>query len=491
MQRVPRRVRQCCLLVARTANFSSRQSFGSFHSEDIEYLVRADDAGYEVPLVHVEMQQRVTERISGLHNNGLNLGRDARDKLFCLDGSVTFINHGAFGAVAEPLLYEAQLWHYLCESQPLKFFDRLLFPLIAMNIRNFAKYVNCSPQNLLPLPNVTNGLNTIFNSTNIENNDEIIYYSVTYGSTKKMLMDLSRRTKCKLKMVSIPLGNITEEMILQETKNALSDQTKLVVIDHITSNTALEMPIEKLGRLIKKYNDNITVVIDAAHSLYSQKISINDNGLGNTTNISNIQSFCDFWITNTHKWLCNNKGCAYVWVHPRRMDNIRPLIISHGFSPSLDTIFPASGKLLSSFTWDGCRDYTSILTSTSAINLWNNLPNNSYKKCRKYMEILLLQAAEVMYDEWKIPINERAIASKELMAASPMILIPIPKSYYSNETSTDNDAFKLQEILHHKYDIEVPIKSLEGKLYCRISAHIYNTIEDYVHFANIIKKKEL
>ena len=107
------------------------------------------------------------------------------------------------------------------------------------------------------------------------------------------------------------------------------------------------------------------------------------------------------------------------------------------------------------------------------------------------MEILLLQAAEVMYDEWKIPVDERTIASKELMAASPMVLIPIPKSYYSGDASTDDDAFKLQEILHHKHDIEVPIKSLEGKLYCRISAHIYNSIEDYVHFAKIIKKKEL
>ena len=140
---------------------------------------------------------------------------------------------------------------------------------------------------------------------------------------------------------------------------------------------------------------------------------------------------------------------------------------------------------------DGCRDYSSILTSTSAINLWNNLPNNSYKKCRKYMQILLLQAAEVMYDAWNVPAHERMVASKELTTASPMILIPIPKSYYANDVSTDDDAYKLQEILHHKYNIEVPIKSLEGKLYCRISAHVYNTIEEYVHFANIIKKKEL
>ena len=483
--------RQHFVIIRKKVRLFSRKAFGSFHSEDIEHLISVNDASYEVPPVHIEMQHRIEEKSHELNKNGLTLGRDMRDKLFCLDGSVTFINHGAFGAVAEPLLYEAQLWHYLCESQPLKFFDRLLFPLIAMNIRNVAKYINCSPQNLLPLPNVTHGLNILFNSMSIQSNDEIIYYSLTYGSTKKMLMDLSRRTKCKLKMVHIPLGNITEELVNSETKKALSSHTKLIVIDHITSNTALEMPVERLGRLVKTYNSDITVVIDAAHSLFSQTMSINGSSTGASSNTSNLHSFCDYWITNTHKWLCNNKGCAYLWVNPKQMGKVRPLVVSHGFSQSADTVYPTSGKLLSSFAWDGCRDYSSILTSTSAINLWNNLPNNSYKKCRKYMQILLLQAAEVMYDAWNVPAHERMVASKELTTASPMILIPIPKSYYANDVSTDDDAYKLQEILHHKYNIEVPIKSLEGKLYCRISAHVYNTIEEYVHFANIIKKKEL
>jgi selenocysteine lyase/cysteine desulfurase len=56
----------------------------------------------------------------------------------------------------------------------------------------------------------------------------------------------------------------------------------------------------------------------------------------------------------------------------------------------------------------------------------------------------------------------------------------------TTKDTTDKEAFQLQELLHHEYNIEVPIKCLHGRLYIRISAHIYNTIDDYARLANVI-----
>ena len=51
---------------------------------------------------------------------------------------------------------------------------------------------------------------------------------------------------------------------------------------------------------------------------------------------------------------------------------------------------------------------------------------------------------------------------------------------------TDSEAFYLQERLHHEHHIEVPVKCLEGRLYVRISAHIYNRLEQYQHLAEAV-----
>ncbi len=42
---------------------------------------------------------------------------------------------------------------------------------------------------------------------------------------------------------------------------------------------------------------------------------------------------------------------------------------------------------------------------------------------------------------------------------------------------------RVQERLYHEHRIECPIKTIEGRLYARISAHIYNRPEDYIHLA--------
>ena len=57
---------------------------------------------------------------------------------------------------------------------------------------------------------------------------------------------------------------------------------------------------------------------------------------------------------------------------------LRPAIVSHGYTPGNPTDMTANryamkGKLLSSYIWDGCRDYSALLTIPSAISLWHKL----------------------------------------------------------------------------------------------------------------------
>lgn len=67
------------------------------------------------------------------------------------------MNHGAFGATLSPLLDESNVWRLKCESQPLRFYDRQLLPMVAHTVRETAKYLNCPASELVPLQNVTSG----------------------------------------------------------------------------------------------------------------------------------------------------------------------------------------------------------------------------------------------------------------------------------------------------------------------------------------------
>ena len=133
-----------------------------------------------------------------------------------------------------------------------------------------------------------------------------------------------------------------------------------------------------------------------------------------------IADIADIWITNAHKWMSNPKGCAFMWISPKMASQLRPAIISHGYVPNDQNYFNkgskeeekyfdrnnktqstsglinevdrnessrfndrqylghyiAPDKLLSSYSWDGCRDYSALLTMPSAISFWSKLSNH-------------------------------------------------------------------------------------------------------------------
>lgn len=459
--------------------FSTRKSFGSFHSEDIETLVR-----HPCPVEkEFSFLREITAENIHHHLRRLEVpkGRQLKGILFPLSADYTFINHGAFGCVALPLLAEASLWRIKVEEQPLKFYDRDLFPLVANTLQIVAKQLGCDPSDLLPLSNVTTGLNAITRSIALNPGEEVIQLSLTYGSTKKILRDWCYRSKAALKTVSLPLPIASAASVTDTLQNSITDKTKVIILDHITSNTAMLLPIAEIAKMIKTANPEIKVIVDAAHCLFSLDIDLQ----------SDAYTHVDYWLTNAHKWLSNPKGAAVMWVNPKTVHHLRPAIISHGYEPNYDGSHPqylSRGKFLGGFVWDGCRDYSPWLTLPSALTFWDILSDNNWDNCRSYNRQLLDNAENILKDAWLL--NEEDFAcAYEMRAMSPMRLVPLPRKLRGMDTrmASDKEAFALQEELHHDHRIEVPIKCIEGQLYVRISAHIYNDLDDYHRLALVFR----
>jgi isopenicillin-N epimerase len=503
-------------------SFSTRKSFGSFHSDDIEELVRIDP--FPAPSIYNEIHAQTQHQLQ--RNLGrVRLGKDIKQKLFVVDDSWTFLNHGAFGGTLRPILEEAHQWRMQVESQPLKFFDRDLFALECHSLHSIAKLMNTSPLQLLPIANVTTGLNAIFETLQHlppTEATEIAYLSLTYGSTKKIIHDFVARTNEShhhtYKMIPLQLPIHSNDHLIQQITSHVHKGTKVIILDHITSNTALELPILEIAKVCKTINKNIIVVIDAAHSLFSQPPSFLPSSAAAIPTTSSNNSEClsqyiDYWIGNGHKWLSACKGSAVLWKAPHCLQ-LRPTIISHGYiaekasaSNTYQHKFAQTDKVLSSFAWDGCRDYIPFITIPSTINLWNHVVSavdnrshdtkraasaDSWEVFRQYTTNLLEDAENLFRKDWQLS-EESFISHVSLRERVPMRLIPLPtKSLFPTHSKdhvySDKEAFHLQELLHHDHRIEVPIKCIEGKLYTRISAHVYNEMADYERLNEVIKR---
>jgi len=405
-------------------------------------------------------------------------GKQSQD-LFLLDPQWAFLNHGAFGAVLQPLTLASQHWRMECERQPLKFFDRNLFPLVSYSLRKTAIFFNCPPRELYPLQNVTTGLNLLLQSLQLVPGDEVICFSLTYGSTKKMLKDKCERSGATLRTVEVPLPVGDAPSVVKALQNALSDKTRMVIIDQVTSNTAMVLPMLEMAKAARAAG--ALVVVDAAHAMLSQPVSIyptaakpNGANIPETSNELCIAEVADVWLTNGHKWLSAPKGCAFMWVHPAAAPHLRPAVVSHGFQSYLgdgssttdntgnllqyardysklrwwhDKAYTGAithsnhippSKLLSALVWDGCRDHTALLCVPSALDLWQALPaceipatSNRPKArsapgvaaVRAYVRNLLHhQVVPMLAQEWGLEESDFA-APVEMREGSPMVLV--------------------------------------------------------------------
>lgn len=392
----------------RRLQVGAREGFGSFHSDDIEKLIGLSSEKYEAPEVHWEVTSKTLPQSMLATIGQMKFGEEIRSALFTLDPSFVFLNHGAFGAAMRPLQLEAEAWRRRLESQPLRFYDRQLLPLVVHSIRHVASYLGCSAKELLPLTNVTTGLNAVFSSLEpfLGPGDVVACTSLTYGSTKKMLAVLAGRTGCSLLVlpISLPISARADSMVANvvDGVGGCTSRLRLLVIDSVTSNTAIKMPVGRIARAVRKrqssWRSDLIIVADAAHSLQldgdirfptTRTKTPSCTGTQDTDTYTNPDDESslegiDAWITNGHKWACMPKGVAFMWTSPRLSAILRPCVVSHGFSIPVPvaSFYPTrgadarlgdGGRLLSGFAWDGCRDYAAFLTVPSALAIWNVL----------------------------------------------------------------------------------------------------------------------
>ncbi|XP_030849945.1 L-cysteine desulfhydrase isoform X1 [Strongylocentrotus purpuratus] len=318
--------------------------------------------------------------------------------------------------------------------------------------RRLAKFVGSEASGIVLVPNVTTAINAVVRSIPFKKEEKIFCLNITYGAVKKLLKYTAESLHLEYQEENLNLPLTSKQEILDLVSSKLSLNTRLAVFDHIPSNAAFIMPVKEIIDIC--HDRGVPVLIDGAHALGALPLSMKDLNP-------------DYYTANAHKWLCNPKGCAFLYVREELRSRTRPLVVSHGFGSGFN----------SEFIWSGLRDYSPFLALHTVLDFWNAVGVN---RIRKGMHGLLSQAVDLLVKAW-----DTGLLAPISMCGS-MALVELPNELSRNHTVEYSLAESVQNELYYRYNIEVPIKALQDRLYVRISAHIYNELPEYQRLASAI-----
>ncbi|MDX2243109.1 MAG: aminotransferase class V-fold PLP-dependent enzyme [Leptolyngbyaceae cyanobacterium bins.302] len=371
-----------------------------------------------------------------------------------LNPDITFLNHGSFGACPIPVLQAQQQWRERLERQPLQFLGEDFEALLDAAISELASFVKCPAKDLVFVANATTGINTVLRSLKFEPGNEILTTNHEYNACRNALDYMAERTGATIVVATIPFPIASPDQIIEAVMSCVSERTQLVLLDHVTSQTGLIFPITDLVQQLTQ--QGIDTLIDGAHA--PGMLDLNLAELGAT-----------YYTGNCHKWLCAPKGSAFLYVQPDRQPLIRPLTISHGANSTRRD----RSRFRLEFDWMGTTDPTSHLSVPTAIQFIGSLLGGGWTALMAQNRQLALKAREVLC----AALNVAPPCPDAMLGA--LAVVPLP----------DGEWLSLHNALLERYAIEVPIIPWghPGGRQIRISAQIYNTLEQYDYLAIALK----
>lgn len=392
-----------------------------------------------------------------------SFGDSFRKEHFLISPEVIFVNHGAFGGALSGALEMKHQLEKRMENEIVDFVDREHLPLLVYSTRKLCEHFHASFHQLALLQNATFGMNSALRI--IEKGDVVAYFDTEYLAVYKALW-----YRCQ--EVGVPIHEISLNKYLHD-ECVMGDDEALsaciagnlplgcttVVLDHITSTSALCFPIfTHLIPALRRKGVN-KIIVDGAHA--PLQVELNFDSLLEVSQPT-------IYMGNLHKWFCSPKSVGFMWVRQDYVSRVSSAIRSHG----------AGEGFLSEFIWDGTKDYGAYFTIPPLIDFWRI---QGIDRIRHYCSGLLESAVGMLTEAFHSRRVARHSPFMSLVELPEVLQPPKPQGDQEGQQKTKSmSAIQIQDILRDFFSIEVPVKEIEGRFYLRISVFVYNRPAEYV-----------
>ena len=380
--------------------------------------------------------------------------------LWTLDPDTTFLNHGSFGACPAEVLEAQRVLRARMERQPVHFLSRDLDDLLGEARAALGGFLNADADDLALVANATSGVNTILRSLAFAPGDELLVTDHAYNACRNAVVFVADRAGAQVVPVRVPFPLDSPEEVLAPILAAVTGRTRLALIDHVASPTGLVFPIERLVEALQ--SRGVDVLVDGAHAPGMIPLDLRTLGAA-------------YYTGNGHKWLCAPKGSAFLWVRPDRQSRVHPLTISHGFN----AVRNDRSRFRLEFDWTGTIDPTAALCIPVALRFMEARLPGGWPAVMERNHRLALVARQRLCAALGI-----ALPCPDNMVGA-LAAIPLPATGEDGPPSPGGDPLQLRE----RFGIEVPVIAWPAapKRLLRVSAQLYNTLEDFERLAQAIR----
>jgi isopenicillin-N epimerase len=369
-----------------------------------------------------------------------------------LDASIDFMNHGSFGARPRVVLEAQARRRAEFEARPIEWLDRRRNGLIEEAKRALGPFLGVAPNDMGFVTNATGGINAVLRSLEIQRGEELLTTNHVYNAVRQTMRHVANRAGATYRELNIPLPVRSADQIIEAIEAALSRTTRILVVDHITSPTALVLPVQRIVESCARRN--IDVLIDGAHAPGMLRLNVEAIGAA-------------YYAANLHKWLSAPPGAAFLWVRPDKQAGVHPTTISH----FLDEGFAKE------FSWQGTRDISPWLCAADAWDYFNCL---GWQRVMQHNHQLAVWAQSMLCHRWEVepvtPVDGSMIGS--------MVTVLLPRQESLRKGFADHLA--LRDEFYGKHRLEVPVVDWDGRWWVRPCCQVYNRAEQYERLAEVV-----
>lgn len=382
-----------------------------------------------------------------------------------LDPGVVYLNHGSFGACPRVVLEAQQRWRAHMERELVRFFIEDSERALDVVRGQLGSFVGCDPASIVPMTNATTGVATVLANLDLRDGDEVLATSIEYPACLNNLHEITARAGARVVTARLPFPVGGEDEVVEAIVSQVGERTRFALVSHVTSATATILPVARIVRELKALG--VETIVDGAHAPGFMDVDIDEIGAA--------------WYTaNCHKWICAPKGAAFLQVRRDLQDGFRPLVLSnHALDERADR-----SKFLVEFDYVGTSDQTPFLTIGDALSEGVASLADGWPDVMRRNRDLALSARDVLCER----LGTSPCVPDAMLGAMATVLLPAHEPERAERLAArptkHHDA--LQDELMARHGIEVPIWAHEAHRFVRISAQLYNSIEQYAYLADAL-----
>jgi isopenicillin-N epimerase len=374
--------------------------------------------------------------------------------LWCLDPSVTYLNHGSFGACPEAVLAVQAALRCELEREPVDFLVHSLPARLDAARAELCSFLGADSADLVFVPNATTGVNTILRSLSFTRGDELLLTNHTYAACRKTVDFVCQRSGARVVVAHLPFPCPHEDEIVSSVLSCVTPRTRLALLDHVTSPTALVLP---LARLVSDLESRgVDTLVDGAHAAGMVALELSTLGAA-------------YYTGNAHKWLCAPKGAAFLHVRRDRQAGLHPNVISHGYGAGFHA----------EFDWTGTFDPTAWLCIPEALRYIAGLKPGGWPEVMATNRALALSARSLLMDR----LGSEAPCPDTMIGSMASVPLPPPADgspAHRFDAKGLHAWFRERGVETWLYPLPVPL--------LRVSAQLYNDLDQFKRLASLLEE---